>query len=398
MKLIEKYMDRINNESLRNLIEMHGDPCLSIYLPTHRIGNEAEQDPIRLKNLTTEAEDNLLEHGRRRPDVEELLAPIHSLIGDYEFWQHQSEGLAIFRTNDDMLVYRLPYQFEQLSIINERPHIKPMLPLFRSNGLFYVLALSQDHIRFFHATRLQIGEVELEDTPSSLAEAMRFDEYESQLQFQTGTGTSNSSDPGRAATYHGHSDAGDKAVVKENIKRFLHMLDKGVRDNVQDERGPLVLAGVEFMRGIYREISHYPAIVESGIDGNPEMLSARELHEQAYPLVEPLFAETVQKEIDQYMHLIGTNDARASSDLPDVVSAAYFQRVDILFVRENQQRWGSFEPMQNQVHMHDSRQATDHDLLDFAAVHTLLNGGRVYVLPEEDMPQKTMIAAIYRYE
>lgn len=395
MELIEKHIDRITDESLRDLAEMTGDPCLSIYMPTHRIGSEAEQDPIRLKNLVSEAENRLLEAGKRRPDVERVLEPIRALVDDYEFWQHQSDGLAIFRTPESMFTYRLPTEFEELSATGERPHIKPLLPLLTANGHFYLLALSQDQVRFFHGTRLQIGEIELHDTPSSLEEAMRFDEYESQLQFQTGTGTA--SDAGRAAVFHGHSDAGDEAVIKENIKRFLHRVDDGVRDHVRDERTPLVLAGVEFMRGLYREAGQYPSIVDDGIDGNPEMLDARELHERAYPIVEPLFSEAVQEDTDRYMHLVGTDDARASSELADVVSSAYFQRVDTLFVPENVQRWGSFDPEQNQVRPHESKETADHDLLDFAAIHTLLNGGRVYVMQEGKMPQHATVAAIYRY-
>jgi hypothetical protein len=36
-------------------------------------------------------------------------------------------------------------------------------------------------------------------------------------------------------------------------------------------------------------------------------------------------------------------------------------------------------------------------MLDFTAVHTLLNGGRVYTLESEDMPNGLIVAAIFRY-
>jgi hypothetical protein len=39
----------------------------------------------------------------------------------------------------------------------------------------------------------------------------------------------------------------------------------------------------------------------------------------------------------------------------------------------------------------------DEDLLDFAAVQTLMHGGRVHVLPEEQMPETEPVAAVLRY-
>lgn len=39
----------------------------------------------------------------------------------------------------------------------------------------------------------------------------------------------------------------------------------------------------------------------------------------------------------------------------------------------------------------------DEDLLDFAALHTFLNRGAVYVLKPEDMPDSGAVAAVLRY-
>ncbi|MEZ4864862.1 MAG: hypothetical protein R3C14_26350 [Caldilineaceae bacterium] len=395
MELVKQEIDHLTRETLRELAHIVAPRCLSLYMPTHRSGNETEQDPIRLKNLLAQAEDELLAAGDRRPTVVDLLEPMQELVDNYEFWQHQSEGLAIFRTPEYIQLYRLPLPFAEQVVISERPHIKPLLPLVTTNGHFYLLALSQNQVRFWEGTRRQIGEISLDDTPTSLAEAMRFDEFNDQLQFHTQTGAN--TDGGRAAIFHGHSNAGDEAVVKENIKRFLNRVDDGVCDHVEDQRTPLVLAGVEVMRGLYQEVANYQTIVDAGVDGNPERLSAQELHAQAWPLVEPRFAQAQQAAVDGYLHLAGTNDARASADLNEIVAGAYFQRVDTLFVPLDVQQWGRFEPEANRVDRHDEQQTGDFDLLDFAAVHTLINGGVVYALAPEEMPGHHLVAAIFRH-
>lgn len=49
------------------------------------------------------------------------------------------------------------------------------------------------------------------------------------------------------------------------------------------------------------------------------------------------------------------------------------------------------------VNLHPEPEPDDEDLLDFAAVYTLLNGGTVYALAPEDLPTSAPAAAIFRF-
>ncbi|HSM71035.1 MAG TPA: hypothetical protein VK851_05795, partial [Anaerolineales bacterium] len=183
-------MDILKENDLRQLIEISGEYCVSFYLPTHRTGREQQQDPIRLKNLISEAQERLLEYGVRRPDVRELLQPAEDLLDDDEFWQHQSDGLAVFLSAEFTRIYRLPSKFEELVVIAKNFHIKPLLPLLDENGQFYILALSLNKIRLFLCTKYTINEMELPDVPTSMQEALFMDDPEKHLDFHTGTGSS----------------------------------------------------------------------------------------------------------------------------------------------------------------------------------------------------------------
>ncbi|MCB0088522.1 MAG: hypothetical protein KDE54_11465 [Caldilineaceae bacterium] len=395
MQPIRKDIDYINKEILRELAELTAPFCLSIYMPTHRRGSETEQGPIRLKNLLKEAEAQLTALGQRGPDSATLLEPLQALVDDRAFWQHQSHGLAIFYTSDYFETLRLPFEFEELVVVGEQAHIKPLLPLAVANGHFYLLALSQNQVRFWEGTRFQMGEIALKDTPSSLDEAMQHDEFEAQLQFHTGTGSSGNG--GRRAMFHGHSDAGDRAVVKENIKRFLNQVDNGVSNHIEPQTTPLVLAGVEEMRGLYGEVSQYDTLVEGGVDGNPDETSPQDLHKAAWPLVEPLFAQAQKDALDAYMHLAGNDDERGAAQLEKVVAGAYFQRVDTLFVTPDSHQWGLFDAQKDTVQVHSEQQPGDIDLYNFALLHTLINGGSVFMLEPDQMPENQSMAAILRY-
>ena len=59
--------------------------------------------------------------------------------------------------------------------------------------------------------------------------------------------------------------------------------------------------------------------------------------------------------------------------------------------------WGGFDPDTMSVDLHPEPEPTDEDMLDFAAIHTLLNGGTVYAVEPEQLPEQAPAAAIFRY-
>ena len=79
-------MDILTPAALKSLIAQQGKWCVSLYMPTHRMGPEQQQDPIRLKNLLADAETKLLANGIRRPEVQKLMQPAEELLWNREFW------------------------------------------------------------------------------------------------------------------------------------------------------------------------------------------------------------------------------------------------------------------------------------------------------------------------
>ena len=380
----------MNQAGLHRLAEARNGWHVSLYMPVYPLGFEAQQNPIRLKNMLSQAEEQLTAGGMRRPEALDLLAPAERLPTDGWFWRYQSEGLAIFCSQGLFRRYRLPLRFVELVVTARRFHVKPLLPLLSGDGHFYVLALSQNEIRLLHGSRSSIALVELEDVPESLSEALQWDDPERQLQFHTGAGASAN---GRAAVFHGHGIGTDDA--KSNIRRYFEQVAAGIDDILADETAPLVLAGVDYLLPIYRETTSYAHLLDAVITGNPEELSETELHEAAWPLVEPRFAEAEASAAGRYRQLAGTG--QVSSDLDEILSAAHHGRVDTLFVALNRQRWGQFDAATQRSRIRAQPQPGDQDLLDLAAVQTLLQGGIVYAVEPEQMPVAADIVAIFRY-
>jgi hypothetical protein len=113
-------MDLLSRAELQKLIEEPEGLCVSIFLPTHQAGAQTQQDPIKLKNLLREAEEQLLTKGLRAPQAEQLLGPARELLDDSVFWRHQSDGLAVFLSRGVFRYYRLPLNFEDLVVVADR--------------------------------------------------------------------------------------------------------------------------------------------------------------------------------------------------------------------------------------------------------------------------------------
>lgn len=383
-------MKSLQREELKMLAERREGPCVSIYMPTHRAFPETKQDPIRFKNLLREAEERLKAAGLPSQGAKKLLRQAKTLIKDGLFWQYQADGLAAFVSSDLFYHYRLPLKFDELLVVTDRFHIKPLLPLLSQEGRFYILALSQNEVRFFQCTRYNVKEMEPKNVPRSLSEALKYDDPEKQLQFHTRAQAVGGE---RAAMFHGHGVGKDDA--KDNILRFFHLVDQGLYAFIGKENAPLVLAGVDYLFPIYKEANSYPHLMEQGITGNPENLKAEELHGQAWGIVEPQFLKAQEEAMAKYKQLAGSG--RVSKNFNEILPGAYDAKVDILFVAVGVQQWGVFDPKTRQVHLHPELEPGDEDLLDFAAVHTYLNGGTVYALKPEAMPDEMPLSAIFRY-
>ncbi len=380
-------LDIVSEEDLRELMAVDSPFCVSFYLPTHASGREAAQDPIRLKNLIAEAKSECERLGVRSSDVADLLVSVEALVDDAEFWAHTEAGLGIFVSAQGLRRFRLPGPVEDAMWVGDRLWIAPLLPFVAPDAAFFVLALSANAIRLLRCGQHVVAELDLGEIPASLAEAVRFDDRESQLHSH---GADSVGSGQVSATFHGHGVASDFDEVDQ--ARFLRAVDSGLNEIVGDGSEPLVLAGVDEIVSKFRNLSSHRNIAESFIAGNPEGLSPEELHEEAVPLVASyLIADQIRAR-----EVYDSASMPTTESVADVVDASMGGRVAHVFVRAGYRLWGSLGP-NGQVIEHADRQAGDVDLVDLIGRATLEHGGSVFAVGVSEMPSDGPLAAMLRY-
>jgi Bacterial archaeo-eukaryotic release factor family 7 len=380
-------MDLISRQDLSVLLETHG-VCASIYLSTHARGPETPQDPIRLKNLLESAERQMLANDLSHSETKHALEPVRQLVRELPQRRFREDGLAIFVCPGLFRCFHLPIRFQELAVVARRFHITPLLPLLSGDGQFYVLAISENSVRLFEATRYTITQLDTIHMPESLREALRFETFERQLQLHSAGGSG-----GRTAVYHGHVSAIED--TKQNRLRYFRQIDAGVRALTHHNRAPLVLAAVEEMFPLYREANTHPLLLERGIAGNPDRTSAAELHAAAWEIAGPYFSRQKTSALSLYRDLRGTN--RSSDDLCEILAAMNQGRVERLFIKAGVDLRGSFDPGRNEASLHLHPEPGDEDLLNLAATQAILHGATAYALPAEEMPYGRDVAALFRY-
>lgn len=390
-------MIQFTQGDLQFLTGNHHEPCISLYMPAEVKGQETRQNPIRYKNLLDLVEEQLKEAGQDKTEIDAILEQARRLIHDHDFWQTQRPGLAVFFNPDLFQTHRLPIAVEELAVVNDRFHIKPLMPLLYTDNEFYILALQKDRVALFQASQHTVEEIEVPGMPRTLEETQPSNEAEEQtfhLPPAARPGSrGQSAGQGGVSSMHG---MGPEDEDRE-IMRFFREISTALDDFLRDSKAPLILACVPELAPMYRDANKYQHLAEEVIPGSPEGIRMEELRDRGWELLHPLFDSIRHENADRYKMLSGRNDERAVKDLKEVVKAAPFGRVDVLFVDKNAKQWGVFDEKNVEVKLEDEQRPGAQDLLDFAAVQTLMNGGTVFAVDPEQLPDSGPVAAILRY-
>ena len=386
-------MDIISVQDIVKLVNQEEGTFISIYLPTFKSGVDIRQNPVKFKQLLREAEAKLYDLEWRKEEVETFLKPATQLIPDTKFWQHQSDGLALFINNDGMNYFRIPFEFKESVTISNKIYIKPLLPLFSGNGQFNILALSKNQLRFLRCTRQNYVEVQLPGAPSSMFDMQVDDDYENPDSRTSSRLASDELVFNKATQSQNNEDDYERI----ELTRYFRAIDQALMNFHQGESIPLVLAGVEYLIPIYREKSNYPNITKEFIRGNPETLSSDDLHELAWEIVEPYFLQDQEAAKEKYKQYFGQKNNLSLNRIEKIIPAAFIGQIEALFIDKDMEQWGRYDHLKNKIEFLDNQYNGAEDLMEYVSVLTLSRGGKVFALQGQDIPNEEDVAAVLRY-
>ncbi|WP_304639929.1 baeRF3 domain-containing protein [Pseudomonas sp.] len=383
----------LTRETLTELLNVAEQPCLSLYMPTHRAFPEREQDPIRFRNLLRELRDQVQ---NRFPEEQhdELMRGFEAYQDDRDFWNNPRGGVAMLGGRDFFKVFTLYRSVPERAIANVHPHIAPLLRIIQSADQYQVLALSRDEVRLFEGNRDQLIEVELAaGVPKNIVEALGSDlTAGDQSGRPDGFGAaSERGDPFQ----HESGGSGKQDEIDSDRNRFFRAVDRAIIEHHSKPSGlPLLLAALPENQAVFRDLSHNQQLVEGGIAIDQAALDIRELQNRCWEVMATQYSSRLDGLLDQYGAARGKG--LAGDDLGEIGRASISGRVATLLVEADRVQPGKLDHASGKVTL-QSGEAGKPDVLDELALHAMRNGADVVIVPTERMPCRSGAAAVYRF-
>lgn len=382
----------VKADDLSRLSRYHNKSCISIYIPTHRLGVETlkGQDSLNLKNHLKQIRNKLQSEGMTSREIEKIVNPLMGLIDNADFWRHQSEGLAIFVSEDIFEKFTVPVKFEEFHYLSSEFYLKQLLPLFNQYGHFFLLTVKKDDVRFYEGNKYGLTEINVEGVvPSRLEDSVGYDYEQKQLQFRTQWGGN------KPGSFHGHGES--ESRDKNELLIFLRDIDKGIMSKLHDKQDtPLLICCLDYIYPVYKEANTHRNLFPQFISINPADLDLRDLHSRAWELLEPYFNKEFLKRKERY--LIGIDKGKASSNIREIIPAAIAGKVDTLFLENNTDIFGVYDPSTGGISIQEEQNMANVSLMNLAAKKVFEQGGQVYLPEKHEMPDgSSEINALFRY-
>lgn len=362
-------------------------PCLTMLIPLAAAPSVAGKNSLRIKNAIESARSKLADQGIVQEECDQMLAPLAELINDYE-WGTDAAALAVFRSPDVLRLYRSQSPLPAMTVVGPRFHVTRFLPVLNAERPFYVLALSQKHIHLLRCTTTTCQEVALpEGTPTKVSDetlpTQRPGDYENRFSGGPSTGSMS----GVRFTTNT-----ERETKSEHLAHLYRRVSQSLEDMLRDSGAPLVLAGVSYEISLFRRSSEYPHIAEDAVQGSPDGMRREDVHRRAIEAVGPSFESRLNRALARFEE---EGSGRTSTRIQEIVAAAWDGRILDLILAQDAEYPGSYDPATHRIRKDPL--LGEEDLLNAAALETLLHAGEVFVVPASKVPHGAPAAAVYRY-
>jgi len=375
-------------KDLKTILGAEG-PCLSAYIPLAAAppNQSAQANALEWRETLRTLKSKAQQHGALGRELLESVQDWDAILGDRE---PQGRSVAVLRSPDVFRVAWIDETVKSRATLGPHFYIRPLLPDLIRDKTFYILALSQNDVRLLRCTQRTSDEV-----PFPPGFATSFDGY-------MNTAKPDHVSDGRAAPGPGvgsskgvmFTTSSDREDKGEYLAHFFRQVDRCAEEMLRGKTDPVVLVGVEYEIALYRSLNSTLPLAREAVHGAPNGLKSREMHARAIAALLRCYEKKIDEALAQYNHKVG---GVASNRLKDVVTAAHDGRVLTLLVSDSLETTGVFDESTHSVKGRETGGASDEDLVNDAAVQTILHAGQIFVVPNGNMPNGAPLAAIFRF-
>ncbi|MFO7633203.1 MAG: hypothetical protein R6W76_11715 [Caldilinea sp.] len=361
----------MNRHDLQMLQDASSYPSLTITLPTHRTSPDNKQDPIRVRNLVAQAQEQLLQEFNKR-ELGPLLERLDRLSSEVDY-RFALDGLVMYVNKGFDAKFYLPFAVPERVIVAETFLTRDLVFAMNRMRRYWILALSEQPTRLFEGFHDTLVEVTDGGFPM----------------VHEGPGGAQALPGGYGKKVSAHRD--------ERHRQFFRSVDAALKPFLGADPLPLGVVGVDRYLAFWDEVTTHGEFIRDSRLGNYDHMTPHELGEVIWPLVQQALAEREQRQLDELAQM--ANQQRVISTLGEVWRSANLGRGKTLFVERDYHEPGRLDETGLLLLSSDEPNAPGviPDAVDEVIEMVLSKGGEVVCVENGQLETFQRIALILRY-
>ncbi|GAB4479711.1 MAG: hypothetical protein Kow0088_20890 [Anaerolineales bacterium] len=361
----------MNKHDVLLLQQISGYPLVTITLPTHRTAPDNQQDPIRVKNLVSQAVERLLSEFAKR-EVEGVLRNLDQIANQIDY-RNTLDGLALFVHQEFSRLFYLPFPLKERVVIDQSFYTRDLVFALNRMKRYWVLVLSENPTRLFEGVWKALDEIREGGFPMV---------HEG---------------PGGAEPLPGGFGIRKSHIRDEYHRKFFRQVDQALKPFLADDPLPLVVVGVDRYLAFFDEVTDHQDKILTTLTGNYDQTPAHELAQLVWPLVELNLAEERKRYLVELEKAIG--ERKVLTTIGEIWRYAQEGRGKLLLVEENFHYPAKLDESGHILLPADDPSAPGviDDAVDEIIEAVLSHGGQVRFLEDGMLTQYQHIALILRY-
>jgi hypothetical protein len=362
----------LNHKTLCTLVGWEAKPLVSTFVPVDFARPQAAESLARALRHASHTAITMLtdQHDLEPGAAAALVAPLSAemVLDDVP---RSARGLAIFMSDERAQYVALPIAVGPAVEVGDRVDLLRLMPAMVGDIEFYVVTIDKKGAQLFRGSRFDFDVVPVPDMPGSIDDALWYVRREPVLNRQ-GSGAM-------------HGSGGGQDLRKDDVRQYIHMIDKAITPVLNGAESPLVVVGVEYEAAMFINHTHYRHTVDIAISGSPESMSAEELHQRSWEFVQSQARTSAGAALERLGELGGTG--KTATDPDEVVSASRDGSVGDLLVARSATDAGESQPASA-----DARRSV------VAAVNEgFRHRSHIHVVDDASLPEGVLVAAVLRY-
>lgn len=361
----------LTHHTLSTLVEWDSPLVVSAFVPVD-FSQPQPTEPITqtMRRLAQIASSALIDrYGLTQGVVDTLVAPLLD-VSTLDDMPTASRGLAIFVSSDRSNRVALPTSVGPAVEVGHRPDLLRLLPAVVDDAEYYALTIGKKGAKLFRGSQFRFEEVPVADMPGSIEDALWYIRREP-VSNRVGSGVL-------------HGSGGGEDLRKDNVRQYIHLIDKAVTPVLNSHDIPLVVIGVEYEASMFINSTHHRHTVDVPVCGSPEAMTLEELHRRSWAYVHDRSASATQA-VERFRQLAGTG--KTVIDPEELTAASRDGLVSDLLVARSATDDSTGSPMP----------AAQRPVAVKAVNECLRHRSRILIVDDDDLPSDARVAAILRY-